>query len=138
MKLTYRGVTYEREPTTLECCEGEIAGQYRGQDWQYHYPRHIPQIPPKLFRQYRGVSYSTRPIPYPESPPVVQPDDRNSCPISPKGQKNKGVFVDETAKIHLNNIRRNLERRLKVAQANGDEDLIDLLQQECQQLAFNV
>lgn len=31
MKLSYRGVTYEPKPLTLEVTEGEIGGMYRGQ-----------------------------------------------------------------------------------------------------------
>ena len=50
------------------------------------------------------------------------------------------VFVRESyqtqaiAKIHLDNIRRNLERRLQVAKRSGNNDLVDLLKNECKQI----
>ncbi|WP_013323856.1 DUF4278 domain-containing protein [Gloeothece verrucosa] len=134
MKLTYRGVNYEPEPATVEYYQGEIGGQYRGQDWHYRYPKHIPQLRPKLYRQYRGVSYSTRPVPYAENPVQESTTGGNCCPLT--HQKPRRVYVDQTALVHLDNIRRNLERRLAVAKAKGDETLISLLEQESQQLAF--
>lgn len=39
MKLSYRGVSYEAEPTTLEVTEGEIRGMYRGPAWKRHHPK---------------------------------------------------------------------------------------------------
>jgi hypothetical protein len=48
------------------------------------------------------------------------------------------VIPDETlSTIHLNNIRRRLERRLQIAQDNGDETLVNLLEKESQDLALN-
>lgn len=38
MKLSYRGVSYETEPSTLEVTEGEVGGLYRGQAWRVHRP----------------------------------------------------------------------------------------------------
>ena len=35
-------------------------------------------------------------------------------------------------------MRRNLERRLQIAQSKGDSELINLLEKESQQLALNV
>jgi hypothetical protein len=39
MKLSYRGLSYEAEPTTLEVTEGEIRGMYRTQAWKRHHPK---------------------------------------------------------------------------------------------------
>jgi hypothetical protein len=48
------------------------------------------------------------------------------------------VVQEETlSSIHLNNIRRRLERRLQIAQENGDETLVNLLKKESQDLALN-
>jgi hypothetical protein len=58
MKLFYRGVSYESEPSTLEVTEGEIGGLYRGQAWRVHNPlqlRRREPAPRKL--SYRGASY---------------------------------------------------------------------------------
>jgi hypothetical protein len=129
MTLAYRGVKYERDSLPLEMKTGDIGGKYRGQDWNHHYPRHMLQLEPKLHRQYRGVAYSTRPhltgqvIPSTCPLPVVKP------PI---------VVQEETlSSIHLNNIRLRLERRLQIAQENGDETLVNLLKKESQDLALN-
>ena len=54
MQFSYRGVLYDKKPLTLEVTESEISGKYRGQDWHYRYPKHIPQLQPKIFMQYRG------------------------------------------------------------------------------------
>jgi hypothetical protein len=55
---------------------------------------------------------------------------RSTKPIAAK-------FMDETNKIHLDNMRRNLERRLQVAKSIGDSHLVNLLQEESKQLAMN-
>lgn len=137
MKLSYRGVPYEPEAPNLEIEEGEIGGKYRGQAWKYHYPRHIPQLQPKLYRQYRGVAYSTRPIVQSEEN-YVKPGELTQPICSVQIYKPRKIAIDELSKTHLDNIRRNLERRLEVAQTRGDSSLIDLLKQECQQLALNI
>lgn len=61
MKLSYRGVSYKAEPTTLEVTEGEIRGMYRGQAWKRHQPnltRHGLTTPVESI--YRGVAYGRR------------------------------------------------------------------------------
>jgi hypothetical protein len=136
MRLSYRGINYEKELPILEMNDGEIGGKYRGQEWQERYPRHIPQLQPKLYRQYRGVAYSTRPIARAGEVFVPQwntTQDSCSVPI----QKPAKIVVNEISKTHLENIRQNLERRLQVAKANSDKNLIDLLEQEFQQLVLD-
>jgi hypothetical protein len=136
MKYTYRGVTYEKEPLSLEVTEGEIGGTYRGQAWRHRYPRHIPELKPQPYLQYRGVAYSKR--------PYIQSGPRIACQIEPirhavsAEQLSDDVQTTNLAKqIHLENIRRHLEHRLQVAKANDDRDLIALLQQESQQLTLD-
>ncbi|NEP57990.1 MAG: DUF4278 domain-containing protein [Symploca sp. SIO2G7] len=57
MKLSYRGISYEEQPSTLEVSEGEIGGKYRGQTWKIHRPKQ--NLRHSAFRQltYRGISY---------------------------------------------------------------------------------
>lgn len=57
MKLSYRGVSYEEQPSTLEVTEGEIGGKYRGQIWNIHRPKQSSRRP--MFREliYRGITY---------------------------------------------------------------------------------
>ena len=130
MKLSYRGISYNSEPSFLITSEGEIGGKYRGSDWRYRYPSHIPQQQPNLERKYRGVPYGSRPIANTEVQSVS-----DSCPI-PMGIAYK-ITVSEATQTHLENIRRHLERRLQVAEAGGNEELVRLLKAEEQQLALN-
>lgn len=137
MKLSYRGVSYESEPSILEMNQGEMGGKYRGQQWQYRYPKHIPQVQPKLYMQYRGVTYSTRSVPRTVNSPVAQSELTGTfCPVPVK--KDYQVFRNEMAKTHLENIRRNLERRLQVAKESGNDNLVNLLEKESEQLAMNI
>jgi hypothetical protein len=110
--------------------EGAIAGKYRGVDWRYRYPRHVPQSKPKLYRQYRGVLYSTS--------PVVTSEGRElptiACPLPLS--KPTPIEPEDLSTVHLDNIRRRLERRLQIAQKNGDENLVEMLQKEAQDLAL--
>lgn len=131
MKLSYRGVKYEAEPSALEIREGGIGGTYRGQEWRFHYPRHIPQTPVHNLK-YRGVSYRT--------------DEGSRQPVlaSPIGvykkfpkwliPKDNPSVRKETQMTHLRHIQSNLERRLEAAKAKGDEQLVNLLESEQMQL----
>ncbi len=138
MRLQYRGVNYEPESTNLEMYEGEIGGKYLGQEWHYHYPRHLCQVKPKLYRQYRGVAYSTRALPLNEI--SVSPSNHHTASEQLSSaclNFKKTSQVNEISQIHLDNIRRNLERRLAVAKAKGDDTLVNLLQKESENLALN-
>lgn len=139
MKLTYRGVSYEAKPSTLEVTEGEVMGKYRGQSWHYQYPRHIPQIGGKPYLQYRGVAYSTSPLPLATSQGQHHLADKleaTACPVHlPKAKR---VVHNDVSHVHLENMRRNLEYRLQVAQERGDHYLVNLLHQESQQLALQM
>jgi len=137
MNLTYRGVSYKRQPLSLEVSEGEIGGVYRGQTWRHSQLRHIPQLKPKPYLQYRGVAYSTRPIIRTGARIVCQIEPVRQ-PVSVRKQRQAPVALDRTHQTHLQNIRRSLEHRLQVAAARGNEGLLDQLQHESQALALNV
>lgn len=137
MQYTYRGVTYNRKPLSLEVAESEIGGAYRGQTWHKHYPHHVLELKPKPYLQYRGVAYGKQ--------PYIQTAPRIACQIEPLryGVNVEQIGKDATAQtnlsrqIHLENIRRHLEHRLQVAQEKGDRELIAVLQKESQQLALD-
>jgi hypothetical protein len=129
MKLSYRGVHYEQDPLTLAVNEGEIGGKYRGQDWKRHQPRHIPQLQPKLYRQYRGIAYSSS-FHLDIEPSIA------ACSM-PRPQPTI-VTTDEVSQVHLETIRRRLERRLEIALARGDNELVRLLKEESQALNLNI
>ena len=123
MKLTNRGIDSERThgngsiyPLTLEL-NSEI-GNHGQQDRNYRYPRHISQRFPQLRQPCR----------------VSAPNHNDSLVESRllffRGSKQTQAI----AKTHLENVRRNLERRLQVAKKSGDSYLINLLENECKQI----
>jgi Domain of unknown function (DUF4278) len=118
MKLRYRGGDYEYNPVALDVGTREISGKYRGQLWKQHFLTHnpIPQLEANL--KYRGVSYHVGNTPLTE---VVE--------ILP-------VVSNQVVSTHLLNLRLNLERRLMIAKASGDEHLVNLLQEEAKQLVL--
>ena len=135
MKLSYRGISYESEPLVFETIESDIGGKYRGQTWKERYPRHIPQLKPKSIK-YRGVAYSTLPLPKTCRIPKFQEEEIVPLSLVDLSKPDK-VIAQETARIHLENMRRNLERRLEVAEANEDKNLVNLLERESLQLTLN-
>ena len=128
MKLTYRGTNYEYDIPTVDMIEGEVAGKYRGQNWKYRYPRHIPvpQHPHDL--RYRGVLESGR-----KSLKVDR--DLIGTVDSTEAAVTFAQKVDEVAKVHRVNICNILDRRKQVARAKGDVKLMCLLEIEWQQMA---
>jgi hypothetical protein len=58
MKLTYRGVTYESNPTVVETNTATVGGKYRGLDWRFRNLKKAPILQPILNLKYRGVSYN--------------------------------------------------------------------------------
>ena len=57
MKLKYRGVTYEYNPTNVATIEGKLGGKYRGVTWRQKISQ-ITQVPePSVDLKYRGVTY---------------------------------------------------------------------------------
>ena len=57
MKLKYRGVAYESNPTHVTTVEGKVGGKYRGVPWQSRIPQIIPVAQPSVNLKYRGVPY---------------------------------------------------------------------------------
>ncbi|HLO52197.1 MAG TPA: DUF4278 domain-containing protein [Kamptonema sp.] len=133
MKLTYRGANYEYDIPTVDIVEGEVGGKYRGQNWNYRYPRHIP-VPHQAYDlKYRGVEYSTKRTQEPEvvvAQTVVEP----ARAIAPSPATPCKV-LPEIAKIHRANLCNILDRRVQVAKARGDEKLLRLLENEAIQMA---
>jgi len=132
MKLTYRGTNYEQEIPTVDMIESEVGGKYRGQAWNYRYPRHIP-VPQQAYDlKYRGVEYKSTGTVKTEATiaqPTVGPR-RVLAPVSGK----PCVLVPEIAKVHRANLCNILDRRVQAAKARGDERLLRLLENEAQQM----
>ncbi|MEG4347552.1 DUF4278 domain-containing protein [Microcoleus sp. A003_D6] len=117
MKLTYRGSNYEYDIPTVDMIEGEVAGKYRGQNWNYRYPRHIPN--PK---KYGCTNYTKK--------RDAEAGDRDVAAAAVKSYPT----VVEVAQVHQANICNILDRRQQAAKANGDERLLRLLEIESRQM----
>ena len=131
MQLSYRGANYDNESLTLEMTEGEVVGKYRGQQWHEKYPRHLPQTKPKFDLQHRGITYSVTAMPINKTENLQikskQNQTNNVCPVH---IRRKLVSNNKLAEVHLENIKRNLERRIEIATSKGDIHLIKLLKEE--------
>lgn len=125
MKLSYRGVNYENSSPMLEVMEGDIGGTYRGQNWRSHYLRHIPEPAPVHDLKYRGVAYRTG-----KSAVAVPSTTAARCTLPGFHKREREKELNQLTRTHLSNIRNSLERRMQVAKANGDEQLVRLLEQE--------
>ncbi|MDJ0649289.1 MAG: DUF4278 domain-containing protein [Xenococcaceae cyanobacterium MO_188.B19] len=57
MKLKYRGVFYDYNPTQVPLLEGKVKGKYRGVPWQETIPQITKTAEPSIDLKYRGVPY---------------------------------------------------------------------------------
>ncbi|MGC9502529.1 DUF4278 domain-containing protein [Baaleninema sp.] len=126
MKLCYRGVRYEPNPPTLEMTESEILATYRGQSYRMTYPRHIPVPQPVAEFKYRGVPYRTT-----ETGRIETADGR---PVSATASTATDVSLSEVARIHQENLCRRLSERIDAAKAQGNQQLLEILERESEQL----
>jgi hypothetical protein len=134
MKLTYRGRNYESHSPALELIEGETCGKYRGTNYRPTYVRHIPVPQPVAELKYRGATYYTGdPI---DVEAMLLRKQRSNAEAALKDCGREQV-VNELSNTHLANIRKNLEHRLQVARAKGDQNLVNLLEAEAKQLAHH-
>jgi hypothetical protein len=100
----------------------------------------VPQ--PKVDLKYRGVAYSTgAPIDveavrlrreYTQTTASTPTPTAIASPMPI--QNGRQQVVKELHSTHLDHLRRNLERRLRVAREKGDTNLIQLLEAESRQL----
>lgn len=130
MQLSYRGVKYTPNSPELTIVKGRAMGKYRGNVWHNHelvFPASLPK--PEMLK-YRGVAYSTRPD---LAPAPVANDSTVAQPVVEKQASLKSLSA--LAATHRDAILRNVEHRLVIAQAKGDERLIHLLEDEMRQFA---
>jgi hypothetical protein len=57
MKLKYRGIAYESNPTEVTTIKGKVGGKYRGVPWIQTIPQIIQVDQPSIELKYRGVPY---------------------------------------------------------------------------------
>ncbi|WP_017303023.1 DUF4278 domain-containing protein [Spirulina subsalsa] len=58
-QLTYRGVTYDYQPSPVDTVEMGVTGKYRGLEWRFRNLQKPPVQKPTLDLIYRGVHYRT-------------------------------------------------------------------------------
>ena len=136
MKLTYRGVSYEYVPACLEVKEGDIVGKYRGQMTRQHQTARNFVRPDmeSMLLHYRGSSYAVQRAALPEivaeKASVQAP--AASCPV--KLPQLAAFMGRDVRQVHIENMRRSLDARLRSAQEKGDQHLVSLLRQESKKL----
>ncbi len=127
MKFSERGFVENYQSNALDMGYETVTQRRARQKWKYKYPRHIRPHFPSLSQQEKIADY---PI---QSPVMIPGGSKGQvCPISTKPTGTS--TVNEVSKIHLQNVCRNLERRLKIAQLKGDKWLISLLEKEFEQM----
>ncbi len=134
MRLSYPGINHEDARSTLEVTDNEINNLCRGQNQHLRYARHIPNPLQSHDRKFCGVAYrSAHP-----SVPVPRVNYQSNATVSCRKWSTQAQreVLDELASSHLNNIRRSLEHRLRVAKAKGDDNLVQLLEAESKQMAL--
>lgn len=135
IQLTYRGARYNYEPTPVDMVETNQVGVYRGQAYPITYPRHIP-VQPVHNLSYRGVAYQTTATggtvtaPGKSAKAAAQPVPL-AAPSNPRWQTAKTLRT-EYETTHRLNIQRRLQQRIEAAKARGDNNLLNLLQDEMQ------
>ena len=129
MKMKYRGNDYRSETSVMEMTESDIIGKYRGLECGYKLPKHIPQLRPKLGLTYRGITYNT-------CPNTVAICTTNQTPVKEIAPHSRIPNHQNLGDIHLQNLKLNLERRIRVAQENQNDYLLEMLRKESLQLTI--
>ncbi|ASC69170.1 uncharacterized protein XM38_000960 [Halomicronema hongdechloris C2206] len=137
MKLCYRGVEYDYNPPMLEVTDEELQGCYRGRSLRFSYVRHIPIPQPVAEMTYRGIPYRTNSNGQVE-PAATKPKSsltlNLTSPMANPMAKARRQLLREAASAHRDNIQRSLQHRLEVARAQGNQALIQQLEDEMHQL----
>jgi hypothetical protein len=123
MKLTYRGVAYDAQPT-IAVRDAGLGGKYRGQLWHRLVPVKAAPPQPMHALKYRGVPYTIGEIE--PTIAVTATRDRVRMPI--------GSVLDsikpQISRLHRANLQHNIEHRLEVARAQGNSVLVNMLERE--------
>lgn len=138
MKLIYRGIKYEHASTEAEIAGREVNGKYRGVRWNRHQSPHLPIHHYAAELKYRGVGY------YSGTPEEVEELKQRkklnfifqkNTSLFPRNRRNQPIN-NQFAETHSTNLCHDLQRRLQLAKLNGDDKLIQMLEDEANQLSF--
>ncbi len=137
MKLCYRGVDYDYNPPSLEVRDSELTGCYRGRSMNFSYVSHIPVPQPVATYTYRGVSYSTNSQGQVQPPTVLerQPVFQAKRMAAGRGFTARRHLLREAAEAHRVNIQQSIQHRIEVARAQGNDQLLQQLEDELHQIA---
>lgn len=103
MKLTYRGVSYDYNPPTVQYGDSTQVGKYRGVDIRFRNVKKAPVLQPTLDLVYRGAAYTTHadaPVATEAAPAVMS--------------------VQEQARRLMMNHHKNVKRRQQAMLARSD------------------
>ena len=126
MILSPRNFAYQKPSLALDRAVAENQNNDRVQNGQYHYPRPIPRFNSQLPLSVRSKHHCFPPL----SP--LSTEER-SCQATL--WEIQSVVTSDLNQIHFANIRKSLEKRLKVAEAKGDASLFALLIREFEEYA---
>lgn len=123
MKLTYRGVAYQANSVKLPLVNDTISGKYRGATWQgKKLAESIDQ--PMYTLCWRGVTYNT---------------DGSLVPVAATQGSLSGILADSAKPMamdqHRAAILKSLEHRINVARNQGNQQLVQALEDEWKQFA---
>ncbi|EDX87866.1 hypothetical protein S7335_5578 [Synechococcus sp. PCC 7335] len=147
MKLTYRGVEYDYNPPELEVTLASTPTQYRGQQSQYKYVRHVPIAQPAERLNYRGVAYQTTRTGGVQqlgshvgghatthaTTPNAWAELSGKLRANSSAAKARRALLEESTALHQQNIARSLQHRMEVAKQKGNQALLEQLESEMRQ-----
>lgn len=150
MKLIYRGASYEYNSPSLETRETDLLRRHQG---AYQRCKTLQEASYPL--TYRGVRYTTEQVAealsstptlrgpqklvYRGQQYIKYPNGAIESVVPEKAVRIPNTTAElfkEVSRVHQDNLRRNLQRRLKIAKQQGNQSLVNLLEAEFQQLAL--
>jgi hypothetical protein len=151
MKLIYRGISYEYDPTQAKAGNtGEPTHAVRHTQTPYAliYRGHKVQVDPQTFSNqtaerpdrytliYRGATYSVTRNGDNQATARIQSTDNVAVQSELEGKISIPSSLPRRyiGKVHQANLLKNLQHRLQVAREHGDQKLIELLEAERKQI----
>ncbi len=105
MKLTYRGVSYDYTPPTVESNITDDVGKFRGVDIRFRTVKEAPVQQPTVDLVYRGVAYQSG-TPAVADAAVVEP-----TPVATAAVASTPVNIDDKARMQMMNRHRSVKQR---------------------------
>lgn len=126
MKLTYRGISYDRADNQVTTTPGAVMGNYRGAAWIARIVTSPLKVAPVHTLCWRGVVYNT------DGSQVRAAEAQAPLVPTPATVQHQGVNLGDA---HRQWILKSLEHRLEVARNQGNQGLVQMLEDEWKQFA---